>query len=102
MHLIQIVLPLTDNRGTRFAPSAFDKLQKELAGTFGGVAAYVRAPAIGIWKEGAKGFDKEEVVVFEVLAEHLDKQWWSEYRQALEARFDQKEIFVCAIPAERL
>jgi hypothetical protein len=102
MHLIQLVLPLADNFGKPFAPRAFDNLQKELAAAFGGVTAYTRSPAVGLWKEGANQFGNDRVVVFEVLTNHLDNEWWSVFRGDLEIRFEQKEVFICAIPAKRL
>jgi hypothetical protein len=38
----------------------------------------------------------------EVMVEGLDRQWWSSYRSALEARFGQRELVVRAFPLERL
>ena len=51
MHLIQILLPpLYDNRERRFERSAYAEVQKELTNRFGGLTAFTRAPAQGLWK----------------------------------------------------
>ena len=65
---------------------------KKAAGTS---AARTRAPAKGFWKDEGK-LHKDDIVVFEVMVEHLDRQWWDGYRRALEARFRQEEILIRA------
>jgi hypothetical protein len=42
------------------------------------------------------------MVVYEVMAETLDRNWWADYRDKLEARFEQDELVVRAWPIERL
>ncbi len=37
----------------------------ELIERFGGVTAFVRAPAVGLWKENAEDINRDEVVMFE-------------------------------------
>ena len=54
MFLIQILLPSADNTGVLFPKEDFEHLKQELASLFGGVTAYVQAPADGLWKAGAK------------------------------------------------
>jgi hypothetical protein len=63
---------------------------------FGGVTAFVRAPAVGLWKESAEDINRDEVVMFEVLTEHLDTDWWSSYRKQLEDKFRQDEVLIWA------
>jgi hypothetical protein len=48
MHLIEIFLSLTDNRGKPFDDSKFAEVRKTLAEQFGGVTAFTRAP--GGWR----------------------------------------------------
>ncbi len=95
MHLIQILLPLTDNDGHPFPRAAFEKVALELTKRFGGVTAFTRSPAEGRWKgQGHTG--AEEMVVIEVMVERLDETWWSKYRQSLETKFRQQHIVVRA------
>lgn len=59
------------------------------------------APAEGVWDEG-EGRSRDEIVIFEVMADTLDRAWWRDYRAALERRFRQEEIVVRARDVERL
>ena len=52
MFLVEILLPLYDNEGRRFGAGEFDRVSEELAGRFGGVTAFRRSPAEGVWREG--------------------------------------------------
>lgn len=51
MYLVQILLPLYDNRKHPFLHSDFKLVRGELTEHFGGVTAFVRSPAEGLWKE---------------------------------------------------
>jgi hypothetical protein len=102
MHLIQILLPLYDNQGNPFARAELERVHTELADRFGGVTAYLRSPARGVWKEGEGEQAHDDVVMVEVVAERLDHAWWAAYREELERRFRQEEILIRALPAERL
>ncbi|ACA18158.1 conserved hypothetical protein [Methylobacterium sp. 4-46] len=93
--LVQILLPLSDNEGRPFPGSAYAGVRDELAGTFGGVTAYSRGPAEGVWQDG-KGRSHDDIVVFEVMCDDLDPAWWARYRRELEARFRQDSIVVRA------
>lgn len=102
MHLVQILLPLYDNRKEPFSRSQFDAVQRELAHNFGGVTAFVRSAAEGLWKEDADTVKRDDVVMFEVITESLKRDWWSDYRKTLEQRFEQEEILIVAIVIEKL
>jgi hypothetical protein len=102
MHLIQFLLPLSDNEGKTFSRSEFEKVRAELTEQFGGVTAFVQSPALGLWKDENDQVSRDAVVMFEVMAEELDKPWWTDYRQSLEQRFKQEELVVRAISAEKL
>jgi hypothetical protein len=41
-HLIQILLPLSDNEGRRFPPAAYARVRSELTERFGGMTAFTR------------------------------------------------------------
>jgi hypothetical protein len=102
MYLVQLLLPLYDNSGQRFPSASFADVADELTDRHGGVTAYLRSPAEGSWREGDGPVDKDEVVMFEVMVDHLDRDWWSRYRAALETRFAQDELVVRATAMERL
>lgn len=102
MHLVELLLPLYDNEGRRFAAGDFDRVRDELAEAFGGVTAFRRSPAEGVWKESGGEVSEDRVVVFEVMADALDRDWWSKYRAGLERRFRQDLIVIRATEYEQL
>ena len=93
MHLVQILLPLADNRGRPLSRKRFEEVKRELTERFKGLTAYSRAPAEGLWKPGG-GTKREEIVVYEVMMTKLDKRWWKRYRIRLEQLFRQKEVLI--------
>jgi hypothetical protein len=96
MHLVQLLIPLHDNHKQAFPTAYFNKVREDLKNYFGGVTAFVRSPAVGLWKETAEDTNRDEVILFEVLTEQLDKAWWADYREQLQERFQQEEILVWA------
>ncbi len=96
MHLVQILLPVE-----ALSEEKQEALRRELTEKFGGVTAYSRAPAAGLWKdEGATIPD--DIVVLEVMVKALDRGWWATYRRELEHAFAQSELVIRALPMERL
>lgn len=102
MHLIQVLLPLYDNAGAALPRDLFRAVAGELTERFGGLTAYTRAPAQGLWKEDDRTTARDDIVVYEVMADRLDRAWWRDYRAGLEARFRQEEVVVRAQAVERL
>jgi hypothetical protein len=102
LHLVQLLLPLADNDGRAFPRSAYDRVRYELTERYGGVTAYLRAPAEGLWKEHAGHVSRDDVVIYEVMTGELDREWWAGYRCALQERFRQDEVVVRASAIERL
>jgi hypothetical protein len=102
MWLVQILLPIHDNEGRPFPRELFTKTTNELAKQFGGLTAYTRSPAEGFWEEDGSATTKDEIIVFEVMATEIDRQWWQEYRRSLEARFGQDSVIVRAQQMEML
>jgi hypothetical protein len=102
MHLVQLLLPVHDNSGRSFPPNYFNQVREDLTDRFGGVTAFIRAPAVGLWRESVDETNREEVVMFEVLADQLDKDWWASYRRQLEDRFRQEKILIWASTIARL
>jgi hypothetical protein len=102
MHLVQILLPLRDEGGKSFAAGMYEDVRRELTERFGGVTAYARAPAEGLWKEGDGTVQGDDVVVYEVMVDELDPVWWASHREKLRQRFRQEELVIRSIPARRL
>jgi len=103
MHLVQILLPLRGPQGNAFAHAAFTRVARELTERFGGMTAYSRAPASGLWQDEDDGeTERDDIVVYEVMVEELDTGWWADYRRELERRFAQRELVVRAQEMRRL
>ena len=102
MYLIRILLPLADNEKQRFPFEYFSAVRRTLTERFGGVTAFVRSPAVGLWKEDTAEINRDDVVMFEVLSDQLDKDWWTKYRMELENSFRQEELLVWASSVTRL
>jgi hypothetical protein len=102
MHLVQLLLPLYDNEGTKIDHHAFAAVRDTLAHRFGGVTAYTRSPAIGLWKKDDGAVDRDEVVAVEVMVDALDRAWWQSYSAELARAFRQKTVVVRAIGIELL
>jgi len=102
MHIVQILLPLYDQRSKRYERSAFDNIVQELSERFGGATLYARAPATGLWKETSGQTQRDDIVVCEVMVETLDAQWWAGYRHSLERTFGQEELIVRSHECRRL
>jgi hypothetical protein len=96
-YLVQILLPLYDNEGHAFEAREYMQLRSELADRFGGVTAYTRAPARGVWKDGAGETTRDDIVIFEVMTDTLDRVWWTQFRHELERRFRQDSLIVRAL-----
>jgi hypothetical protein len=102
VHLVQILLPLYDNEKRAFARDEFDRVRRELTERFGGVTAYLRSPAEGRWKDAGGEVAHDDVVIYEVLTDALERDWWAHYRAELARRFRQEELLVRASEVERL
>ena len=102
MFIVEIFLPLHDNQSNAFPQLLFSKVRADLAERFGGVTAFMRSPAVGLWKDDEGIARRDEIVVFEVFTEHVDHAWWRTYRAQLERTFRQDEVLIRATAAERL
>ena len=102
MHLVQLLLPLMDQDGKPFPRSQYRKIREALTERFGGLTAYTRAPAEGLWDQGDEDVTLDDIVVYEVMVPDLDRDWWRAYRASLERDFDQDELVVRAQEMERL
>lgn len=98
MHLVQILLPVRDNEGEPYEKSLFDEVRSDLAAHFGGVTAFSRAPASGLWETDGK-MVRDDVVIFEVMVDRLEREFWRLYRMELQSTFRQETI---AVRAQRI
>jgi hypothetical protein len=57
---------------------------EELKRKFGGVTVYARSPAKAVTSS-------DDIVIFEVMTDDLERAWWSSCRARLEAKFAQDE-----------
>ena len=96
MYLIQILLPVSSGPNV----GAFSRTREELADKFGGVTAYTRAAAQGIWISPAGEKERDSMLMVEVFAQDFDRGWWRSYQEVLAERFQQEEIHIRAINAE--
>lgn len=94
---MQILLPLRDNDGRAFAQTTWEGLKRRLVDAFGGVTAYQRAPAQGVWAPDAHRQAAEDVFVVEVMTEAFDATWWEGLQQDLETALQQETVVVRAI-----
>ena len=69
MQLIQILLPLFDNSGQPFGEEPYTQVHRELTERFGGLTAFTRATAQGLWQnEGKTHRDVRRSLIVEVSA----------------------------------
>ena len=101
-HLIQILLPIHFCDKSNVPADMFSQVRAELTEAFGGVTAYTRSPATGLWKRTEDDVERDQVIMIEVVSDRLDRDWWARYREALEQRFGQEEVHVRALAIERI
>ncbi len=101
-HLVQILLPLHLRGGSDAPAELFSKVRVELTERFGGVTAYTRSPATGLWKNTESDVERDQVIMIEVVVDVFDRDWWAQYREQLEQRFGQEEVHARAIAIERI
>jgi hypothetical protein len=102
MKLLQILLPLYDNGGEAYPKAMFDHIRSELTDAFGGVTAFLRSPAVGLWEDASGKVQRDDVVLFEIMTDEFDRNWWQHYRHDLQNRFRQQSILVRATNVELL
>ncbi len=101
MRIIEILLPLYRNDGSPQPQALFAAVREEMVKRFGGLTAFTRSPAQGLWEQDGER-SRDEIVIFEVMADWLDRTWWTEYRAQLEREFEQEAIIVRARAIELL
>lgn len=94
MYLIQFFLPLYDTNGEQFTKQKFVKVQKLLTDKFGGITSYVRSPAAGFWKDASDHVVKDDVILFEVVTDQIERDYWKDLKTFLLEEFQQEEILL--------
>jgi hypothetical protein len=92
VHLVQVLLPLYDNAGAPLPRELYRQVATELAERFGGLTAHTRAPAEGVWRDGPAETVRDDIVIYEVMTDAVDRPWWQAYRRRLETRFRQEQV----------
>jgi hypothetical protein len=95
MYLVQMLLPIRDNEGRQFDKNLFEEVRGDLADHFGGVTTYMRAPASGLWDDNGEKVE-DDVVIFEVMIDRLEREFWRLYRLELQDKFAQDVIVMRA------
>ena len=100
--LVQVLLPTHRRDGIAVASEEFARVRVELTERFGGVTAYSRSPATGLWKRDDEEIERDQVIMIEVVVDAFDREWWARYREQLETRFGQEEVLARALAMERI
>lgn len=101
-HLVQILLPTHARDGSPLPNEMFTRVRVELTERFGGVTAYSRSPATGLWKREDEAIERDQVIMVEVVVDVFDRDWWMTYREQLEVRFGQEEVHARALAMEQI
>ena len=92
MKLVQFFLPVYDNNGNAFDPRAFETLKRALTDKFGGVTVYKRTE--GYWKETDNEAKKDDILIYEVMTETVERDYWQDLKENLMAKFRQEAIMM--------
>jgi hypothetical protein len=98
IELVQIILPVYGNDGEKLPRDLYRQTFRELTERFGGMTAFTRAPAEGLWEDDSGRVVRDDVIVVEVMNENLEDLWWADYKRTLEARFAQDTILIRQLP----
>jgi hypothetical protein len=98
MWLVQILLPAFGKEGRAIARHIFRETALQLARDFGGVTAYTRAPAEGLWRNKGQKLEHDDIVIYEVMAKSVNPRKWALRKKQLATTFRQDEIIVRSVP----
>jgi hypothetical protein len=101
MYLIQILLPLRDSRNELFEQRLFDDVRTDLARHFGRVHAYIRPHLSEAWR-GSQELIADDVVIFELMTDRLEREFWRLYRRELQDVFQQESLIMRALRIDLL
>jgi hypothetical protein len=78
---------LHHNYGSKSAEALYKTVRSELIGA----SAASRAPPHGLGRIAIK-LSGDDLVVYEIMVEIPDRNWWHHYRTILESRFQQQSF----------
>jgi hypothetical protein len=82
-------------------PGSMREVRQDLSRRFGGITTFTRAPAHGT-SEARGEIVHDDIVVFEVMTDTVDRPWWEAYRHRIEQSFARDEIVIRAVAITRL
>lgn len=89
-----MLLPLYDNEGQPFSDELYKAIRLELTERFGGLTAYSRSPATGLWKNDDEEVKVDKMIVYEVIADDVEKKFWKSFKEILKAQFKQEDMII--------
>lgn len=84
MYLVEILLPVQDNEGHLIRSGLFSRVREELVDRFGGITAFTREPAEGLWDAPDGRKSNDAIIIYEVMMQNLHRPWWESYKADLE------------------
>lgn len=96
MYQIQLLLSLYNNEGKAFPSSHYEKVKLFFNDKFGGITMYTRTSVVGLWKESPHSTVKDELIIYEILSDQLEKDFWQHYKSDLQSLFQQEEMVIKA------
>jgi hypothetical protein len=96
MHLVETFLPADPRLSSKRRA-----LCRELAERFGGLTAFTRAPAKGLFADAGQQIE-DDIVILEIMTDVLEDAWWTALRVRLEDDFQQEQILIRAAGVKKL
>ncbi len=92
--LIQLFLPTTSENGKAFPGTYFHAVKQKLGKKFDSLSVYLKSPLIGNIKNDEPTLAKDTVLVYEVISDTVETDYWSQYQQFLQKQFKQDYIVI--------
>lgn len=92
--LIQIFLPATSTKSKSYPQDLYDQLLQKLTTKFKGATSYQKSSVTGFWKNDEGKKEKDELIIFEVMSDEFDVDFWERYKEELKKAFKQKDIVI--------
>jgi hypothetical protein len=87
-----------DNDGHCFPPHIWENLKNTLVDKFGGVTAYTRSPAEGIWSPSPTERSRDQIFTVEVIVRDFDTEWWQILRRDMQNILRQDQLLFRVSP----
>lgn len=100
--LYQLYLPLTYNDGRPIEKQKFHLTRQELTTRFGGLTSTPPGFPLQGWWHSTQGIVMDDIVIWTILTQDDEDQFFLNYKETLRQRFAQEEIFLVKIPGEAL